>query len=131
MCTPAWSFFPVGGNYRKFGIGTQFSGLLSDNICETALASPWRESAGPGAGKGKLTPHIRPISAHSTVMSPWSGQCSSDPFCTSGMRTSRDFWAGLVATYKVLTTLPLVECSQVRQLERKEEMRACPGTTGD
>ena len=45
------------------------------------------------------------------------------------MRTSRDFWAGLVATYKVLTTLPLVECSQVRQLERKEEMRACPATT--
>src|SRR5215831_6389903 len=30
---------------------------VSDNGCETALASPWRESTGPGAGKGKLTPH--------------------------------------------------------------------------
>ena len=28
----------------------------SDNGCETALASPWMESAGPDAGKGKLTP---------------------------------------------------------------------------
>ena len=28
---------------------------MSDNGCETALASPWRESTGPGAGKGKLT----------------------------------------------------------------------------
>src|SRR5215813_3767165 len=41
------------------------------------------------------------MSAHSTVISPWSGQCSSHPFCTRGMRTSIDFWARVVATYKV------------------------------
>ena len=28
-----------------------------------------------------------------------------------------------------LATLVIVECSQVRELERKEEMRACPETT--
>src|SRR5262249_25771589 len=84
-----------------------------------------------GGATSPVKPLNRPMSAHSTVKAPWSGQCASYPFCTSWMRTSRDFWAGLVATYKVLTTLPLVECSQVRQLERKEEMKACPGTTGD
>jgi hypothetical protein len=45
----------------------------------------------------------RPMSAHSTVMSPWSGKCSSHRFCTSRMRTSRDFCAASPATYKFLT----------------------------
>ena len=84
-----------------------------------------------GVGHFPLTPFNRPMSAHSTVMSPWSGQCSSHPFFTRGMRTSRDFWARFMATYKVLTTLTLVECSQVRQIERKEEIRACPATMRD
>ena len=43
------------------------------------------------------------MSAHSTVMSPWSGKCSSHRFCTSRMRTSRDFCAASPATYKFLT----------------------------
>ena len=53
--------------------------------------------------------------AHSTPMSPRSDPCSSAPFCTSGVRTSRAFWAGLPATYKVLTTLrPLPSAAVVR-----------------
>ena len=35
---------------------TRCSGLLSDNGRETALASPWTESADPDAYKGKLSP---------------------------------------------------------------------------
>src|SRR5215831_19461668 len=66
----------------------------------------------------------RPMSAHSAVISPWSGQCSSHPFCTRGMRTSSDFWARVVATYKVLTTLTFVECSQEdRSNEKKKSER--------
>ena len=71
--------------------------------------------AGAGAtvfGYEFLSPNVlnRPKSAHSTAMSPRSGPCSSAPFCTSGLRASRAFWTGLPATYKVLTTLTLVEC---------------------
>ena len=35
--------------------------LLQDVSVKKALASPWRESAGPGARKGKLTPLNWPI----------------------------------------------------------------------
>ena len=42
-------------SYRQLQNGRQAgSYAVSDNGCETALASPWRESA-PDAGKGKLT----------------------------------------------------------------------------
>jgi hypothetical protein len=41
------------------------------------------------------------------------------------------FWAYSGPSSKVLTSLVVVECSQARQIERKEEMRGCPATTGD
>jgi len=75
------------------------------------------------------SPFNRPMCAHFSVMSPRSVPCSSAPFCTSGVATSRAFWSYSGHASKVLTTLVVVECSQVRQLERKEEMRACPATT--
>jgi len=76
-----------------------------------------------------LTRFNRPKCARSTVMSPRSGPCSSAPFCTSGAGTSRVFWSYSRAGSKVLITLVTVECSQVRQINRKEEMRGCPATT--
>ena len=43
------------------------------------------------------------------------------------MRTSSDFWARVVATYKVLTTLTFEECSQVRQIETKRRNQSVSG----
>src|SRR5262249_3665950 len=63
----------------------------SDNRCETALASPWRESAGPGTGKRKLTPQIRPISARSTVAAQRLTQDHARSFCTMKTGTARVF----------------------------------------
>src|SRR5262244_3911688 len=62
---------------------------VSDNGCETALASPWRESADPDARKGKLTPHIRPISARSTVAAQRLTQDHARSFCTMKTGTAR------------------------------------------
>jgi hypothetical protein len=78
-----------------------------------------------------ITPFNRPKSAHSTAMPPRSGSCSSGPFCTSRVRTSRTFWAYSGPYLQGLDNPVVVECSQVRQIERKEEMRSCPATTGD
>ena len=64
-------------------------------------------------------------------MSPRSGPCSSAPFCTSGVGTSRVFWSYSRVGSKVLITLVTVECSRVRQIKRKEELRGCPATTED
>jgi hypothetical protein len=41
----------------------------------------------------------------------------------------KSFLVVLRPCFQVLTTLVVVECSKVRQFERKEEMRACPATT--
>jgi len=90
---------------------------------ESAATWAWAESTSP------ITPFNRPMCAHSAVMSPRPGPCSSAPFCTSGVQTSRAFWSNSGHASKVLTTLVVVECSQVRLIERKEEMRACPATT--
>jgi hypothetical protein len=39
------------------------------------------------------------------------------------VRTSRDFWAGLQTTYEVLTTQDRWSTLEVRQNERKEEIK--------
>ena len=41
------------------------------------------------------------------------------------------FLGGLTDYLQVLTTQTLVECSQVRQIERKEEIRTCPAMMRD
>jgi hypothetical protein len=49
-------------------------------------------------------------------------------------KRARDFkrFVGVLKAYlQSLGTLAFVGCSQVRQLERKEEMRACRTITGD
>src|SRR5215469_2759205 len=97
----------------------QMEGLEPRNILRNQQAA----SSSPAGGSMKTKKFLQNDTSNG-----WYSQASQvarfvrcHPFCTSWMRTSRDFWAGLVATYKVLTTLPLVECAQVRQLERKKK----------
>src|SRR5499427_3575580 len=65
--------------------------MFSDKGRETALASPLERVRSPDAGKGKLTPHIRPISARSTVAAQRLTQDHARSFCTMKTGTARVF----------------------------------------
>ena len=101
-------------------------GMVPAAHCPQVGWFPTSRLSWPTAGRTRRFParaFNRPIRAHFAVMSPPSGPWSSVPFCTSGLRTSRAFWSYSGHASKVLTSLVVVECSKVRQLERKEEIR--------
>src|SRR5215467_7136718 len=96
---------------NSFGPNMSLAKLLEKGERDTVLASS------PSAVIN------RPFSANSKVMASRSDRCSSGPFCTSRLGTSRDFWAYSGPTPEVLGILDVLECSQVRQGERKEEIK--------
>src|SRR5215831_1356479 len=58
---------------------------------ENRISFPLEGVRRPDAGKGKLTPHIRPISARSTVAAQRLTQDHARSFCTMKTGTARVF----------------------------------------